>query len=244
MSATIRVFELAEICELILDYEEPKDILRASSIRRKTSAIVKGSAKLQAKLFMGPLPEESLRFSRTFFYAWNLDPSKSQFALTHVAAEEADVIAKGKSSTWTEYSLFEINPVIFNHLVLQPRHILKTHLHKLGRRILKYLYLIQEEDSRFSEALEPKLSPHTISDRSSCRAMYLTQPPAKIVFIGANWSHWKVSNPYGVRFGDVLNAADSFGGRLNSLYFPDVFAVSEEVAKTIQERLKSFFGPI
>lgn len=240
-SAAITVLELPELYEVILDYLEAKDVCRTSSTRRKIAAIVKDPPKLQAKLLLKELPEDLARFSKTSYYVHvvNLTPLQEEF--THYSSER--IAAIEKTSPGISRRLHQIRPVIFNDLILQPRHMLRTNMSNVASRALHSLMEFRVEDRRFSDAFEPKLFQDKMIASASCRAMFLSQPPVNRVLIGVNWSHWEVSNPVGVRFGHILSAAASIAGPLSYLYVPGGFVISQELADTIQQQLNHAFTP-
>ncbi|KAK3637094.1 hypothetical protein LTR56_013826 [Elasticomyces elasticus] len=210
-----RCFDITEICEMILEHMAPIDILRAKRVCRKINAVLsRPSIALQNKLFLHGITTDPSN-------VWAFD-GQTLFAGVHAqeAIRDANPTAVPPLTTMQPYLC---NPLICHKLTKADLYAPSVNpgpwsaANAMGKKW----------DRDCTIKLNRNIDINKVPLEAPCRAMFISQPPTKEVYIelygrvrypewedrrGLNKWHWAsvkelmVRNEAGVRFGEIVDA--------------------------------------
>lgn len=251
-TAAREVFNITELCEQILEYLSLENLYYAQNICRSTRVVVKGSLKLQIKLFKKPAKA----------LTWEFKPKCGASPLSHVPRY-------GRHFVNEQTSALTVRPLVINTLLVELVHLRygtsqnwSGFKWNQGKIVAVNLPLDKHETwpnacdsiSLMSDAIRCS------SRYASCRHMYLTQPPvlnAQVYIQPHNASEFEpkiveVSNPNGVRLNHILKAVNdhnnherSIGvkkGRLLCIKLPDEVLITPETKAAVEKLLEDRQG--
>lgn len=212
-SSADEVFSIYELCEQILGSLTPQDLFHAQFICRYAHDVVKGSQKLQIKLFRHPA--ETTR--------WDFKSGSGELLRVKVPPNIRQVLGPHVTARPHLMNTFLFKPlrphpgVVWNgnrrHFgeILAVNVPLNYHVQSLstGGTLLRLL----NEDVRFPDR------------DATCLQMFLTQPPitkAEVCIepyaldLEDPWHYLKVEKEEGVRLGDVLKVANDWNHRYHN----------------------------
>lgn len=159
-----QVFDTTELCENVLKYLDPKDLVRVQRLCRSTRSCIDSSPTLQEKLFLKPAPTSML---------WVLHYGNDDILLGKKATEYIEG-AKNPTSAAT----LSKRPHVYNELFFEVRE----HREGLGARLCDHCVNgIDAINASRAHLLMTLDGLRALPQSASCRAMYVAQPPvAKI----------------------------------------------------------------
>ncbi|KAK4548757.1 hypothetical protein LTR36_008530 [Oleoguttula mirabilis] len=237
-----RVLDIFELCEHVLEYVPPKELLGMKRVCRSMNGVITKSPTLQTKLFFRAVPAST---------PWVVDASHSLLA----GAKAVDTI---RERDITGIAVQSARAYAYNPFTLSMREhdreagLIYRFLSYIRSGTVCYDYIYLEHH------MKSKL--HTISEVASCRSMFVSQPSAtKVVveFYGrCEFPPWEdrrglpkwyrgcvsrptITNDSGVIVGEVLDVIrrETRGGdaSFQHLCFTEGFAVSMEQKVFVEE---------
>lgn len=167
-SAT-EVFDLPELCVMILMWLDPIDLLRVQRVRRRVYSTVRESPGLQTKLFLrAGSPSEP----------WLLE---GYIGLLAGSQAEAAMYSSAAQTDTTRYRL--VTPLVINSAVLR---IGESNYRpaSLVDRVCHFLDVERHSTSFLGGRVLVRGLNMAVPAHASCSAMFLSQPPSERVFIG------------------------------------------------------------